>query len=137
MIVRKYGSSVHTVDLDFDSKALTEIRFRKDGQESWPTDEFMGGHERVRGHELAGSAEGWVQDEVEQVLLKDLDAQVRSLVAGLAAGEHLMIESEQGTDYPKTTTKQKTVTIEGENKFHFTSSLQPPLRVAVYRKKGA
>ena len=137
MIVRKYGSSVHTGEPDFDSKALTEIRFRKDGQESWPTDEFLAGNERGAAHELVGSAEGWVQDEVEQALLVGLDGQVRALVAGLAPGEHLMIESEQGTDFPKTTTKQKTVNVGGENKFHFTSSLQPPLRVAVYRKKGA
>ena len=47
-----------------------------------------------------------------------------------------MVESEQGVDYPKTHTLQKTVVIEGENRFHFTTTVQPPLRLGVYRRKG-
>ena len=108
MILRRYGSSVHSVAVDFNPKALTEIRFREYQQASLPTDEFLADHARVRRHDIAATAEG----------------------------EVVLIESEQGTDYPKTCTQQRTV-VEGiENRLHFTSSVRPPLRIGVYRKKG-
>jgi hypothetical protein len=132
MIFRRYGGSVHSVTIDFDSKALTEIRFRKDNQIAHHADE-VAAWERLRAHELEGRAEGWVQDEVEQTLLADLEAQLRRIEAELGPDERLIVESEPGTDYPKTVTHQKTVTVEGENKFHFTSTLRPPLRLGVYR----
>lgn len=135
MICRRFGDSVHSVSVDFDSKALTEIRFRRDQQASYPPEE-VARWQRVRGHELEGSAEGWVQDEVEQKLLADLEAELRRIESQLAADELLVVESEPGTDYPKTQTRQKTVAVEGENKFHFTSTLRPPLRLGVYRKAG-
>jgi hypothetical protein len=134
MILRRYGDSVQSVALDFDSKALTEIRFRRDHERSEPADRFVTDWRRVREHELGGTAEGFVQDEVEQVLLADIEARLRALEASLAADELLVVESEAGVDYPKTHTHQKTVTIDGENRFHFTSTLRPPLRVGIYRK---
>src|SRR5688572_18389209 len=137
MILRRYGSSYQSVDLNFDSKALTEIGFRKNGERSEPVEEFTGAWERVRGHELAATSEGSVQDEVEQKLLKDLEAQVRELLKALGPSEALVIESEQGTDYPKTRTQTRTIVLQGENRLHFTTTVQPPLRVAIYRKRGA
>ena len=131
MIFRRYGNSVQSVAVDFDSKALTEIRFRRDNEVAHDADEFAK-WQRVRGHELDGKAEGWVQDEVEQMLLEDLEAQLRTVEGGLAPDELLLIESEPGTDYPKTVTQQKTVNVDGENKFRFTSTLRPPLRVGIY-----
>lgn len=136
MILRRYGDSVHSVDLDFDSKALTEIRFRRDHEHAEPTDRFHAAWRRVRGHELEGSAEGFVQDEVEQVLLADLERRLRAIERELAEDERLLVESEVGTDFPKTHTHQKTVTVDGENRFHFTSTLRPPLRLGVYRRSG-
>ena len=133
MIFRRYGNSVHSVAVDFDSKALTEVRFRRDNEVAHDADEFAK-WQRVRGHELEGRAEGWVQDEVEQMLLADLEGQLRSVEDALAAEEILLIESEPGSDYPKTVTQQKTVNVDGENKFHFTSTLRPPLRLGIYRK---
>ena len=135
MIFRRYGSSVQSVAVDFDSKALTEIRFRKDNQVAHDAEE-VARWQRVRGHELDGKAEGWVQDEVEQKLLADLEAQLRRLEGELGPAELLVVESEPGTDYPKTVTQQKTVVVQGENKFHFTSTLRPPLRLGVYRTAG-
>jgi hypothetical protein len=77
-----------------------------------------------------------VQDEVEGKLLKDLEGQVRRLEQQLGQGETLVIESEQGTDYPKTRTQTRTIVVEGENKLHFTTTVHPPLRVGVYRKRA-
>ncbi len=136
MILRRYGTSVHSVEPDFDSKALTEIRFRKDQKHAQPLDEFLAAHDRVREHALEGSAEGWVQGEVEQVLLADLEKRLRTLYGELGPDERLMVESEPGTDYPKTHTKQRVVVVESDNRLHFTSSLQPPLRLGVYRAKA-
>jgi hypothetical protein len=136
MIFRRYGGSVQSVAIDFDSKALTEIRFRKDNEVSHDAEE-VARWQRVRGHELDGKAEGWVQDEVEQKLLADLESQLRRIEKDLGPDELLVVESEPGTDYPKTVTQQKTVAVEGENKFHFTSTVRPPLRVGVYRTASA
>ena len=136
MILRRYGSALHSVDLNFDSKALTEIGFRKNGDRSEPADEFSAAWERVSGHELTATAEGAVQGEVERDLLKDLAEQIRRLVAALEPHDVLVIESEQGTDYPKTRTQTRTIAAEGENKLRFTATVHPPLRVAIYRKRG-
>ena len=132
MIFRRYGGAVQSVDVDFDSKALTEIRFRKNNEVAHAAED-VAKWRRLRGHELEGKAEGWVQDHVEQQLLDDLEAQLRAIEAALGPGELVVIESEPGTDYPKTVTQQKTVNVEGENKFHFTSTLRPPLRLGVYQ----
>ena len=136
MILRRYGNSVQSVEPHFDSKALTEISFRRDRKTSHIAEGFFASHERLRSHELAATAEGYVQDEVEQLLLADLEGQLRGLGQGLSEGELLLVESEQGVDYPKTHTAQKTVVREGENRLHFTISVRPPLRMAVYRKVG-
>jgi hypothetical protein len=135
MILRRYGGSAHSVTPDFDSKALTEIRFRKDNEVAHDA-EAVARWERVRSHELEGRAEGLVQDEVEKALLADLEAQLRTIEKGLGPDELLLVESEPGTDYPKTVTQQKTVNVGGENRFHFTSTLRPPLRLGIYRTSG-
>lgn len=137
MILRRYGTSVHSVVPNFDSKALTEIGFRRDQKLSQPTDEFEASHQRVRDHGLAATADGYVHDEVERALLTDLESQLGRIEEELGEDEVLLIESEQGTDYPKTRTQQKTVVIEGENRLNFITTVHPPLRVAVYRRGGA
>ncbi|HCR03895.1 MAG TPA: hypothetical protein DIU18_01760 [Gemmatimonadetes bacterium] len=130
MILRRYGDSVQSVVLNFNSRALTEIGFRRDHKISHPAEVFFGTHERVHGHELVVTAEGYVQDEVEQLLLADLEVRVLEL----SEDEVLLVESEQGVDYPKTRTVQKTIVHEGENRLHFSITVHPPLRMGVYRK---
>ena len=137
MILRRYGASFQSVDPNFDSKALTEIGFRRNHERSEPVDEFTSGWERVRGHELGGEAEGTVQDEVETRMLAELLAGLRRLEGELGPDEVLVVESEQGADYPKTRTQTRTVVVEGENRLHFTTTVRPPLRVALYRRRGA
>ena len=134
MIVRRYGSLVQSVAPNFDSRALTEIGFRRDHRTSHSAEEFFATHQRVRGHDFVASTEGHVQDEAEQRLLSDLEGQLHDLESALGDGELLLVESEQGSDYPKTGTQTRTVVIEGENRLHFTTTVHPPLRVGVYRK---
>jgi len=69
-----------------------------------------------------------------RILVVDDEASIRELLSKLSDGSVLVIESEQGVDYPKTRTEQKTVVEGGENKLFFTVRVHPPLRVARYRK---
>ena len=133
MILRRYGKNVHSVGTNFDSKALTEIAFMRDHQVSTPGKEFFQAHEKLSEDGLTAQAEGDVQDEVESVMLDDLLAQLSVLHESLEESQVLFIESEQGNDYPKTKTRQKNVVVEGENRLYFYSSIDPPLRVGVYR----
>ncbi|MDX1748076.1 MAG: hypothetical protein R3324_19255 [Halobacteriales archaeon] len=134
MILRQYGNTVQSVEIDFNSKALTEIGFRRDREHSMSTEEFESGYERVSVHEFDATAEGDVQDEVEQVMLADLESQLREVLDGLGEDEVAFVESEQGNDWPKTRTETKNVVVEGENRLYFYSSVDPVLRVGVYRK---
>jgi len=134
MILRQYGNTVQSVEVDFNSKALTEIGFRRDRQHSMTTVEFESDYEQVGVHELSAEAEGDVQDEVEQVMLSDLEGRLREILDGLGEHEVAFVESEQGKDWPKTRTQTKTVVVEGENRLYFYSSVAPELRIGVYRK---
>lgn len=134
MILKRYGDSMQSVELNFDSKALTEIGFRRDRELAVPIADFEGTYEQVESHELAAQTEGYVQDEVEKALLQALEEQIRALEASLSEDEVLVVLSEQGVDYPKTRTEQKTVVEEGENRLYFFLRVQPPLRIARWRK---
>jgi len=133
MILRRYGNSVQSVETHFESKALTEIGFRRDHRFAVPAEEFAESYELVETHDLTASAEGSVQDETEQSLLRDLEEQLAGIEAGLGEGEVLLVESEQGTDYPKTRSEQKNVIVDGENRLHFRIRVDPPLRIGRYR----
>jgi hypothetical protein len=136
MILRRYGTSMLSVNLNFDAKAMTEIGFRRDQELSIPIEDFQRSYRKGQAHELTAQVEGYVQDAAERGVLQALEKHVRQLESGLADGAVLVIESEQGVDYPKTRTDQKTIVEGGENKLFFTVRVQPPLRVAVYSKNG-
>lgn len=40
MILRKYGTTYHSVTPNFDSRAMTEVGFLKSGERSLPADEL-------------------------------------------------------------------------------------------------
>ncbi len=134
MILKQYGTSYHSVETNFDSRALNEIAFRRDRQFSIPTEEFEAGYEKVEERVLSAEAEGDVHDEAEGDLLDALNAQVMAAVAELGEGEVLVVESKEGADYPKTRDTKKKVVVDGENRLYFYWSVDPPLRVGVYRK---
>lgn len=134
MILRKYGTSMQSVELNFDSKALTEIGFRRDHAHSIPVEEFETGYERVGLHELVAEEEGWVQDETEQSLLDHLEAEIQGLMESLGEAEVLVVESQAGVDFPKTRHKSRVVVEGGENRLFFSAWVEPPLRMGRYRK---
>jgi hypothetical protein len=134
MILRRYGNAMQSVELNFDSKAMTEIGFRRDRELSIPVESFQQAYKRADAHELTAQTEGYIQDEVERKALKDLETRIRDLESRLDTGAVLVVESEQGIDYPKTRTDQKTVVEGGENRLFFTVRVEPPLRIAKYDK---
>ncbi|CAN5770695.1 hypothetical protein BH23GEM9_BH23GEM9_22190 [soil metagenome] len=133
VIVRQYGNSVHSVEPNFDGRAMNEIGFRRDNEWSLATDEFFAIHEKVESHELTAAAEGDVQGEAEDALLDSLLQQLLATEAAAGNGV-LVVESEPGVDYPKTRHTQRTLVVAGENRLYFRFTVEPPLRVAVYRK---
>jgi hypothetical protein len=135
MIFRRYGKSYHSVTPNFDSRAMTEVGFQKSGEEPVEVPEFEAGYERISGHELTATAQGAVQDQVEKEMLEALRRQLVELEQGLDGNSVVVIESEQGKDYPKTREKTTTTVVGNENKLHFERYIEPPLRVAVYRKR--
>jgi hypothetical protein len=135
MILKRYGGTYHRVELNFDAKALTEVGFRRERGEGVPVDEFEATHRRIAGHDLDGTAEGDVHDEVEKDVLAALETRIRALVAGLGEDEVLVVESGP-RDHPKTRATQRTVVRHGENRLHFTIRIEPPLRVGIYRRSG-
>lgn len=137
MILRRYGSKVQSVEPNFDSRAMNEIGFQRTDAVVLSTEEFEAKYERVSGSELTATAEGNVQDETEKQLLAVLKEQLDAMRSGLQAGQVLLIESEQGKDYPKSREKQNVVVVEGENRLHFQRRVEPPLRVGVYTEKAS
>lgn len=133
MILRRYGDTLQSVDTNFDRRALTEISFRRNGDRSFEADEFFEAHEKLEEHALAATAEGSVQDEAEAELLERLEARLREVEEKLGDDEILLIEN-TADDYPKTREKRQDVVVGGENRLHFLWRVEPPLRIAVYRR---
>jgi hypothetical protein len=133
MILRTYGTTVQSVELNFDSKALNEIGFRRDRQTSIPVEEFEAGWETVEEREFAPRAEGSVQDETEQELLAAMEEPIRAWLEELEEGEALFVLNGD-RDYPKTRHSSKVVVERGENRLHFTAWVEPALRLARVRK---
>lgn len=137
MLLRRYGTTLHSVVPDFDPRAMTEIRFRRDREFSLPDDELGAGYEKVREEALDAESEGSVQSEAEQAVLDRLQEKLQSVLDGLDEGELAVIESEQGTDYPKLRERKEGVIVDGENKLYFQWWVDPPLRIGVYRPRGS
>lgn len=134
MIFRRYGNTYHSVELNFDSKALNEIGFRRDKAESIPAEELET-FEKKASHELVAEAEGSVQDETEQVLLQRLAEQLLAIDRNLGPGEVVVVENDQGNDWPKTKQQTKNIIVGGENKLYFIYTMGPPLRATVWRRQ--
>lgn len=135
MILKRYGAQFHSVSTNFDSRAMTEIGFRRSNEFSVPADEFAARYQLVDTRELTASAEGRVQNEAEQAVLTALEQQIEDLRSGLHNGQVLVVESEQGRDYPKMREKVTTQVVEGENKLHFMRTVDPPLRIGIYEPR--
>ena len=135
MILLRYGPTIQSVEPNFDSKAFTEIGFRRDRGYSSQASDFLDRHERVSEHLLEAEAEGDVQDEVESAMLAKLLDQLEKIDGDLGEGEFVLIENEKGEDYPRTRTRMKDVVVDGDNRFHFYSSVSPSLKVSVFKAR--
>lgn len=133
MIAKRYGARLQSVRPNFDARAMNEIGFMRDNEWSESVEAFQADHDKAEVHELTAAAEGEVQGEAEERLLQSLEEQL--LAIEQAAGGAVVIESEQGVDYPKTRHTQKTQLVEGANRLYFRFTVEPPLRVAVYRPR--
>lgn len=135
MIFRRYGTSYQSVDANFDSLALNEIAFRRNHEESIPTEEMDDAFETLATHELVAEAEGDVQDQTERQLLERLESQLLDVRSSLGDREVLVVENDQGHDWPKTKQQTSNVIVEGENRLHFRYTVAPPLRITVRRRR--
>jgi hypothetical protein len=130
MIIRRYGNRFHSVSLDFDPAAMTEVGFRRDGTQEWDAEEFLAGHEMVREEEIMAQASDAVQEAAEREMLSNLEALVKKALAALEDGQLLSIESKAGVDHPRTRYDRPTT---GDREFTYT--LDKPLRVGIWVKK--
>lgn len=136
MLLRRFGNRMHAVTPHFDARAMTEISFMRGNALEDGAEEWLGAHERVEEHRLTAQAEGDVQNEAEESLLRALEAQLAALIARLGDGEVLVVENEAGNNYPKTRLRQKTLVVDGANRLHFDAAIDPPLIVGRYRRRG-
>lgn len=137
MILRRYGNNINSVTPNFDSRAMTEIGFTRSGELTLPANEFAESYERVDGRELSAESSGEVQGDVEDRVLHELQSQLEQLDRELGDGHVLLIENVTGQDQAKTRGAQSTRVVEGANRLNFQYSIDPPLRVGIYRRKGA
>lgn len=136
MLLRRYGTSFHSVVPNFDPRAITEISFRRDKGFSLSADEFERAYRKVREESLAGETEGDVQSEAEAALLRKLEGDLSHLLGNLGEDEVLVVESQQGVDYPKVRDHKRGTIVDGENRLHFEWRVDPPLRLGLYRRGG-
>lgn len=137
MLLRRYGNTLHSVEPDFDPRAMTEVRFRRDRERSIPAEDFESGYEKVRQEELDARSEGPVQTEAEQEVLDTLEGKLSEVLGSLQEGEVAVVESEQGVDFPKLRERKEGVIVEGENRLYFRWWVDPPLRVGIFRPRGS
>lgn len=136
MILKRYGAKLQSVRPNFDAHAMTEIGFTKDDEEVFTAADFEGAFERTDERELRASAEGHVQSLAEHAVLHALEEQVLDLEQTLGGHAVLVVENEQGRDMPKTRHTQRVLVEEGENRLHFEFTVDPPLRLGIYRRRG-
>ncbi len=135
MLFRRYGNRIESVVTNFDPRALTEIAFRRDRARTLSAADFGARYLKVAEYVTADETEGPIQSEAEAELLDRLAEKVRSLLGGLEAGQLLLVENEQGVDYPKVRDRKESVIVEGENRLYFRWRVDPPLRLGVYRPR--
>jgi hypothetical protein len=134
MLVRRYGATIQSVAPNFDAHAMNEVGFLREGGWSLPASEFESTYTKGEVHELAAEAEGGVQGEVEAAVLDTLREKLARIEASLGPDEVLLVENEVGKDQPKTRSTQTTNVIGTENRLRFQFTIDPPLRVAVWRR---
>ena len=131
MIIRRYGNRYHSVTLDFDPAAMTEVGFRRDHENDWDAEEFDSEYEMVREEHIIADATDTVQEKAEREMLVALEEQFNAVYATLEDAQLLSILSKSGVDYPRTRYDRSTL---GEKDFTYT--LDRPLRLGIWAKRG-
>lgn len=134
MILRRYGTAYHSVQPNFNPTAITEIGFQRDRRLSIAVADFEDQWERVEEAEIGAEADGEVQREAERALLRQLEGALRDKLSALAEDQALVVENGRD-DWPKTRERRKAAAEETDNRFHFHWWVDPPLRVAVHRRR--
>ena len=132
MLFRRYGKRVESVVTNFNPHALNEIGFRRDHARTLPAAEFAARYSKVAEFAVEDETEGPVQSEAEAEILARLESLVRARTDGLAPGQVLLVENEQGVDYPKLRNRQERLIVRGENRLYFRWRVEPPLRLGLY-----
>lgn len=135
MILRRYGTRYHSVEVAFNPSALTEIGFRRDHRFSISLDELVDSYDELRIDELVVETDGEVQSEVENALLAQLQEALMERLAAIGPDEILVVMNERD-DWPKTRERRETVLGDLENRPHFHWWVEPPLRVRTYRRRA-
>lgn len=130
MIIRRYGTKFHSVSLDFDPAAMTEVGFRRDGEQEWDAEEFLAEYEMVGEKEIIAEFTDAVQEAAERLMLDGLSEKVNAVHDALGEGQYLSVESKTGVDYPRTRYDRPTT---GDKAFTYT--LDRPLRMGIWQKK--
>lgn len=136
MILRRYGNTIQSVTPNFDPRAMTEVSFTRSGELTINANEFAERYEREDGRELTASAEGDVQDEAEGAALEQLQRMLEQLDREAGDDRVILIENQPGKDQAKTRGVQTTRVVQGANRFYFEFSIDPPLKVGIYRRKS-
>lgn len=131
MIIRRYGTRFHSVTRDFDPAAMTEVGFRRNGEQEWGVEDFEAEYELVREEEIIADATDPVQEKAERGMLVVLEERFDAILASLEDGQLLSVESKSGVDYPRTRYERST-----KGGQDFTYTLDRPLRLGVWAKKG-
>jgi hypothetical protein len=134
MIFKRYGASYHSVDPNFESTALNEISFRRDNERTISAEELAADYQRHMTHELVAEADGLVQDHTEQLLLDRLESKLFEMEESLDPDCVLVVDNENGPDWPKTRQNIRNIVIAGENHRYFEYSVRPALRITVYSR---
>ncbi len=133
MIIRRYGTTWHSVVPNFNPSAMTEIGFRRDHAFSLGADRLDEDYRLAGSAEVGADAEAAVQRDAERAVLANLEAALQERVAALAPGQLLAVLNER-TEWPKTRERREGVIVDGENRFHFHWWVEPPLRMAIYAR---
>lgn len=132
MILKRYGTSYQSVEPNFNSTAMTEVGFRRDREFQIPVEEFEAQYEKVSESELTAEADGAVQSETEQAMLEKLEAGLEKAASDLSDGEVLLVLNGRD-DHPRPR-ERKDSTTGSDNRYYFHWWVDPPLKVAVYRR---
>ena len=136
MILKRYGKAYHSVQPNFNPAGITEIGFQRDRAFTMAADDFDEAYERAAVDELRAEAEGAVQRQAEEVLLRNLE-EVLARRVGKLDDDQLLVVVNGANDWPKTREKREVVQEDLHNRFRFRWWIDPPLKVAVCRKRDA